>query len=60
VINPLPPLENGKESNVKYREKYLDFDMLYNCHNQRDTVETIDPEDMQIFVEKIVLKIVES
>lgn len=60
VINPLPPLENGKVSNVKYREKYLDFNMLYNCHNQRDTVETIDPEDMQIFVEKIVLKIVES
>lgn len=60
VINPLPPLEGDKTSIVKYRGKYLDFDMLYHCHSSKDTVETIDPKDMKKFVEKIVLKIVES
>ena len=59
VINPLPPLENGKTSSVEYRGKYLDYDMLYHCHNSKDTVETIDPEDMKKFVEQVVLKIIE-
>jgi hypothetical protein len=59
VINPLPPLTEGKTSRVKYKDKYLDFDMLYNCHSSRDTLDTIDPVDMQRFVEEVLLKIVE-
>jgi hypothetical protein len=57
VINPIPPLENGEKSNVKYADKYLDFTMLYNCHNSKDTVSTIDPNDMKEFVEEVVVKI---
>jgi hypothetical protein len=56
VINPLPPLTEGT-SNVKYGDNYLEFSLLFNCHSNRDTVSTIDPKDMQEFIEDIVLKI---
>lgn len=46
VINPLP-LVDGE----------LDMKMLYNCHSLRDSVDTIDPIDMQSFVEKVVMPI---
>jgi hypothetical protein len=57
VINPLPPLTEGKTSHVKYGEEYLDYEMLFNCHSSKDTVSTIDPKDMQEFVEDVVIKI---
>jgi len=57
VINPLPPLTEGKTSSVKYGEDYLDYEMLFNCHSSRDTIATIDPKDMQEFVEQVVMKI---
>lgn len=57
VINPLPVLTEGKKSNVKHGEDYLDYDMLFNCHSSRDTVQTIDPVDMKEFTEEIVIKI---
>ena len=57
VINPLPILTNGKKSPVKFGEHYLDHDMLFNCHSSRDSVSTIDPGDMEEFVEEVVLKI---
>ena len=57
VINPLPILTNGKKSPVKFGEYYLDHDMLFNCHSSRDSVSTIDPGDMEEFVEEVVLKI---
>lgn len=60
VINPIPPLPVGEVSHVKYMDEYLDFDMLYNCHSSRDTVATIDPEDMREFCEEVVLKILTS
>ncbi len=56
VINPLPPLNEGKSS-VKYDDKYLDYNMLFNCHSSVDTVDTIDPNDMKEFVEDIVMSI---
>ena len=31
--------------------------MLFNCHSSRDSVSTIDPGDMEEFVEEVVLKI---
>ena len=57
VINPLPPLEDGKESRVKYGDKYLDFSLLYNCHSAKDTIDSIDVNDMKEFVEEVVVKI---
>lgn len=47
VINPLPILDNGE----------LDYSLLYNCHSKRDTIDTIDVDDMKEFVEEILLKI---
>jgi Uri superfamily endonuclease len=58
VINPLPPLESGT-SQVKWNENtYLDYSMLFNCHTDKDTIDTISVDDMKEFVEEIVLKIV--
>jgi hypothetical protein len=57
VINPIPPLSEGKSS-VKWNDDtYLDFSMLYNCHSSRDTISTISVDDMKEFVEDVVLKI---
>jgi len=57
VINPIPPLNEGKSS-VKWNDDtYLDFSMLYNCHSSKDTIYTIDINDMKDFVEDVVLKI---
>ena len=56
VINPLPPVD--KETSVQWDEDtYLDYEMLFNCHSMRDSVETISTKDMQSFVEKVALKI---
>ena len=56
VINPLPPTD--KNTQVKWDETtYLQFDLLFNCHSSKDTIDTIDPKDMQEFVEEVVLKI---
>lgn len=56
VINPLP--ETDEKTPIKTTTgKYLDYKLLFNCHSPKDTLSTIDPNDMQIFVEKIVLKI---
>jgi hypothetical protein len=57
VINPLPPLNEGT-SQVKWdKNTYLDYSLLYNCHSQRDSIDTIDINDMKEFVEDVVLKI---
>ena len=57
VINPLPPLNEGT-SQVKWNENtYLDYSMLYNCHSSKDTIDTIDIDDMKEFVEDVVIKI---
>ena len=58
VINPIPPLNEGKTSSVKWDDDtYLDFSMLYNCHSSKDTIDTIDILDMKEFVEDVVLRI---
>lgn len=58
VINPIPPLNEGKKSQVKWDDNtYLDFSMLYNCHSSKDTIDTIDINDMKEFTEDVVLKI---
>lgn len=59
VINPLPPV--NKVTEVKWdNDTYLDYDMLFNCHNSKDTIETIDIDDMKIFTEEVVLKILQN
>lgn len=59
VINPLPPAQ-GK-TGVKWDdETYLEFSLLYNCHSLRDTVATIDPNDMKEFVEEVVIPILKK
>ena len=58
VINPLPPLNEGT-SQVKWNENtYLDYSMLFNCHSKKDSIDTIDINDMKEFVEDVVLKII--
>jgi len=57
VINPLPALPEGKTSRVKYNDEYLDFSILFNCHKPVDSVDSISTEDMQEFVEEVVIKI---
>ena len=59
VINPLPPLDSGQTSQIKWSDDiYLDYSMLFNCHTNRDTIETINIDDMKEFVESVLLKIV--
>lgn len=56
VINPLPVIE--KETRVKWDDNTnLDFELLFNCHTDKDTIDTISPDDMKEFVEEVVLKI---
>ncbi len=60
VINPIPPLNEGQTSSVKWDDKtYLDNSMLRNCHSEKDTLQTINVDDMKEFVEEILLKILE-
>jgi hypothetical protein len=58
VINPLPILSEGKVSQVKYGDNYLDFSMLSYCHSSMDSIGTIDVGDMQKFVEEVLVEIV--
>jgi hypothetical protein len=56
VINPLPI--SDKETNVKWDDNtYLDYKILFNCHSPKDTLETIDINDMKEFVEEVLQKI---
>jgi len=57
VINPLPPLNEGKSKVMWDDNTYLDYNMLFNCHSTRDTVDTISTKDMKEFVEDVLIKI---
>lgn len=58
VINTLPILPLGKKSSIKWKENYfLDYNMLFNCHTNKDSLDTICVKDMQSFVEKVLVKI---
>lgn len=56
VINPLPPLNKGK-SNIKWGNTYLNENIILNCHNKRDSINSIDINDMKEFVEQVIIKI---
>ena len=58
VINPVPPMPDGKESDVVFADgTFLDTSILYNCHSTRDNLASISVNDMKEFVEKVILKI---
>lgn len=60
VINPIPPLNEGQTSSVRWGETtYLDFSLLRNCHTEKDSIDTISTKDMKEFVEQVVIKILE-
>jgi len=64
VINPAPPLPEGKKSDLKFPASgeegtYLDFSIVFNCHRPTDTLATISASDMKEFVEEVVLKILD-
>ena len=56
VINPLPIVDRETAIQTKNGD-YLDYSMLFNCHSMKDSVETISPDDMKDFVEKVCLEI---
>lgn len=59
VINPLPILEDGEISDIKTSDgEYLDSSLLFNCHSQRDSLDTISTDDMKEFVEEVLIKII--
>jgi hypothetical protein len=59
VINPLP-ITDKKSPVVNKDDEYLDFQMLFNCHKMADSVDTIDPNDMEEFVNEVCLKIIDE
>ncbi len=59
VINPLPVTEEKTPILTKDGE-YLNFKMLFNCHRMEDSVSTIDPSDMEEFVNEVCLKIIDE
>ena len=61
VINPLPPLTENKKSRVSWdKNTFLDFDLLFNCHRETDSISSIDINDMKEFVEDVVIKILKK
>jgi len=58
VINPLPITE--KITSVKNENGYLNESLLWNCHSSRDTLDTINIDDMKDFVEKVVIPILSN
>ena len=60
VINPLPSTDNiWPLSRAIFEGRQLDMSMLYHCHTPKDTIDTIDPNDMKEFTEEVVFKILE-
>jgi hypothetical protein len=59
VINPLPVTEE-KSPVINKEGEYLNFKMLFNCHKMTDSVDSIDPKDMEEFVNEVCLKIIDE
>lgn len=60
VINPIPPMAEGKKSRVQFNDgTYLDDSYLYHCHNAKDNLSSISVDDMREFTEEVVLKIID-
>ena len=63
VINPLPTLNKISDEplfeGAIFEGKQLDMSMLFHCHSPKDTIDTIDPNDMREFTEEVVFKILQ-
>lgn len=59
VINPLPPLLEGRSSVNWGDGTPLDKSILWNCHSQKDSISSISVTDMKIFVEEVLQKILD-
>ena len=65
VINPAPISHEATEEDsdnpycLIYKGNVLSTKLLGNCHSPKDTLDTINIQDMQDFVEKVVLPILE-
>lgn len=58
VINPLPKVENTDSTLlIRHNDYILDFSILFNCHTQKDTIESISVDDMKTFVNEVLLEI---
>jgi hypothetical protein len=57
VINPLPPINEGKSPITWSEGVFLDHTLLFNCHSEKDSIDSIDVKDMQEFVEQVLVKI---
>lgn len=64
VINPLPPSDGRRMPEyfepVTMGGVELDTSLLMNCHSTRDSLSTISTDDMRVFVERVLQKIVTS
>ena len=49
---------NKKSYDDKRGKASMDFSYLYECHSMKDSVNRISPEDMKIFCENVVMKII--
>jgi hypothetical protein len=65
VINPAPicrvanEIDTHQANSLIYKGNLLSTELLHNCHSNRDTLSTINIEDMKSFVEKVVLPIID-
>jgi hypothetical protein len=59
VINSLPILNQGTSS-IRWGEYFLDHSMLFNCHSNKDSIDTISTDDMKEFVESILVNILKK
>lgn len=64
VINTLPLMETYESNSeidykfgVKWGNSYLNDDLIYLCHTNEDSLDTIDVDDMKEFVEEVLIKI---
>ncbi len=56
VINPLPI--SNTETDLKWNDEiFLNYKILFNCHNSKDTINSISVDDMKEFVEEVLIKI---
>ena len=58
VITTLPILEKGKSS-IVWKDSYLAENLLTHCHSSKDTLDSINLDDMRKFVKDVALPIID-
>lgn len=57
VINPLPVIKEGNSPIIWSEGIFLDHTLLFNCHSEKDSIDSIDVDDMKEFVEEVLVRI---